>query len=209
MDRKLDSDSGSAATVVFNVNRQEKGNKILTSTDVLLELESTEYILNMIGDMKENEPVKEFLENVMTQEFREKFRTHFWGDVCTVHASSIANTLQTQSDTNKKERTPFNSFELYTVCHVKSFEFCFPFSLPFQWNLDITWPVALADHLHSSLFTNQGTHPPSFPNAKLPKIIYHLGMEVANSDGSAIGKILSKTTHQFILWCLLRSRTEI
>ena len=67
---------------MFNVIRTEKGDKIVTNTEVLLELETNDHIAKLLGGMKENDPMKESLVNVIPKELLTSFKTHFWGDVC-------------------------------------------------------------------------------------------------------------------------------
>lgn len=80
--RTTDDKTGASSKIVFNVLRTEKGDKIITNTEVLLELETNDHIATLLGDMEENDPVKETLVNVIPKELLTSFKTHFWGDVC-------------------------------------------------------------------------------------------------------------------------------
>ena len=65
------------------MRRTEKGDKVLTSTDVLLLLEQDlGYVAELVYKLKPDEPVRELLSSVTSADFRAKFKTHYWGDVC-------------------------------------------------------------------------------------------------------------------------------
>lgn len=87
-------DSASSEKLVFNVNRQEKGNKVVTTTEVLLELDSNDYIMSIIDAMQPDEPVRELLANVVSEDFLANFKTHFWGDVCILVAVNTNTAVQ-------------------------------------------------------------------------------------------------------------------
>ena len=80
--RSADDTNGSSKVVSYNVRRTEKGEKVITTTEVLVELELNEYLNSLLPDMKQDEPVKATLQKVMSDKFREEFKTHFWGEVC-------------------------------------------------------------------------------------------------------------------------------
>lgn len=78
----MDAQSGSAKSIFFHVRRLEKGDKVTTTTEVLLELPFNEHLTSIMDDMKQDEPVKDMLRNVISDEFRVSFKTHYWGEVC-------------------------------------------------------------------------------------------------------------------------------
>ncbi|CAK9033424.1 unnamed protein product, partial [Durusdinium trenchii] len=59
-----------------------KGDKVTTTTEVLLELPFNEHLTSIMDDMKQDEPVKDMLRNVISDEFRVSFKTHYWGLHC-------------------------------------------------------------------------------------------------------------------------------
>ena len=77
--RTTDDKTGASSKIVFNVLRTEKGDKIITNTEVLLELETNDHIATLLGDMEENDPVKETLVNVIPKELLTSFKNSLLG----------------------------------------------------------------------------------------------------------------------------------
>lgn len=88
--RTLDSTSGADKQILYNVRRTEKGDKVVSTTEVLLELPLSIYISSMMDEMKQDEPVKDLLHKVLGEDAIKEFKTHFWGEVCTWTESGTA-----------------------------------------------------------------------------------------------------------------------
>ena len=85
--RKYEDENGCSRMVYFNCTTAEKGDKSVSSTEVLLQLEPNKCVSDIIkkvasadGGIK-TEPVRAMLSDVTTSDMRSKFRCYFWGDV--------------------------------------------------------------------------------------------------------------------------------